>query len=118
MRKGNNLCHGVSGNAYAFLSVARALYKKYQKEPSEELFSLVDEQIRRALHFAEFALSDEAEMIQGGSSEPLSLFEGSAGLVCFLADLLPVFTDEGNKNLAEKMSLVDFGRFPLFEIFD
>lgn len=86
--KGPGLCHGVSGNAYALLSVWRAT-----RDPIWH---------QRAQRFAAFMVEDG-----GGRADwqrpdhPASLFEGLAGGLCLLSDL--VKNPEG-------------ARFPFFEV--
>lgn len=74
LHKGPGICHGVAGNGYVFLLLHRLTGEaKY---------------LHRAKMFAEF-LSDE-EFIRDARlpDNPESLYEGTAGTVCFLADLL------------------------------
>lgn len=72
LRKGVGLCHGISGNAYALLSIGRTA-----KDPLW---------IQRAKVFAHFALDhfDQLEMVP---DRPYSLFEGCGGLAVLLLDL-------------------------------
>lgn len=73
LKKGFSLCHGVSGNAYAFLRL-------YQL--TRDLKHLY-----RAGKFAQFYL-EYKDTITWRADSPASLFEGYAGLSYFLADLL------------------------------
>lgn len=73
LKKGYGICHGVAGNAYAFL----CLYK--QTGDSRYL--------HRALKFAEWCF-DYGEHGCRTPDRPYSLFEGMAGTVYFLADIL------------------------------
>jgi lantibiotic modifying enzyme len=74
LTKGPGLCHGISGNAYTFLTMYRAT--------KETLY------LNRALQFA-LACSDEKySKFLGTPDHPQSLYEGEAGMVCLLADLL------------------------------
>ena len=70
LHKGVGLCHGISGNAYAFLSIGRHDASFQEK----------------AEYFADFALShlDELEEIP---DDPYSLYEGLAGLCSLAIDL-------------------------------
>ncbi|RNA44226.1 lanC 3 [Brachionus plicatilis] len=74
LKKGPGICHGVAGNGYAFLILYRLT-----KDPKY---------LYRANKFAEFLstkqFNDEARV----PDSPFSLFEGLAGTVCFLSDLL------------------------------
>lgn len=85
LKKGFNLCHGISGNAYAFLS----------------LYNLTSDRkwLVRALAFANCgALDDTIEHIIAGydsgsrfkvgvADHPFGLMEGLAGHLCLLVDL-------------------------------
>ncbi|XP_041350633.1 lanC-like protein 3 [Gigantopelta aegis] len=74
LTKGPGICHGVSGNGYVFLL----------------LFRLTGDQkhLHRAQQFAEFMFSHEFQSGARTPDSPFSLYEGWAGSVCFLADLL------------------------------
>lgn len=88
LKKGPGLCHGVAGNGYVFLLMYRLTHEpKY---------------LYRAYKFMEF-LSDK-EFLKGATTpdRAYSLFEGIAGTVCFLLDLLEPKNAE----------------FPFFNIFD
>ncbi|KAF5922624.1 hypothetical protein HPG69_017998 [Diceros bicornis minor] len=73
LKKGYGLCHGTAGNAYAFLA----------------LFNLTQDvkYLYRACKFAEWCL-DYGEHGCRTPDTPFSLFEGMAGTIYFLADLL------------------------------
>uniref|UniRef100_A0A915DI62 Uncharacterized protein n=1 Tax=Ditylenchus dipsaci TaxID=166011 RepID=A0A915DI62_9BILA len=78
LRKGPGICHGVSGNAYAFL----LMYRLTQ----EENFVL------RAKSFAAIMMNSGYQKLARTPDAPLSLFEGWAGSLCFLSDLAnPMF---------------------------
>ncbi|XP_064627723.1 lanC-like protein 3 [Lineus longissimus] len=74
LKKGPGICHGVAGSGYVFLLLYRLTHDpKY---------------LHRAVRFAEFMMTDE---FKGGArtpDSPYSLYEGLAGTVCFLTDLL------------------------------
>lgn len=73
LKKGYGLCHGPAGNAYAFLAMFNLTQdKKY---------------LYRACKFAEWCLDYGKHGCRTPDS-PFSLFEGVAGTVYFLADLL------------------------------
>ena len=73
LKKGYGLCHGVAGNAYAFLNLFRATGDhKY---------------LHRAVQFAEFCASCGTHGCRVADS-PWSLFEGLAGTVYFMFDIL------------------------------
>ncbi|XP_028663922.1 glutathione S-transferase LANCL1 [Erpetoichthys calabaricus] len=73
LKKGYGLCHGVAGNAYGFL----ALFK----------FTQDAKYLYRACKFAEWCL-DYGKHGCRTPDTPFSLFEGMAGTIYFLVDLL------------------------------
>ncbi|XP_066949513.1 lanC-like protein 2 [Macrobrachium rosenbergii] len=73
LRKGYGLCHGTAGNGYALL-----YFYQVTKEP---------EYLYRAAQFARWC-RDYGKHGCRTPDRPLSLFEGLAGTVYFLADLL------------------------------
>ncbi|XP_044753496.1 glutathione S-transferase LANCL1 [Coccinella septempunctata] len=74
VRKGYSICHGVSGNAYCFLE----LYQTTQDE----------KQLYRAFKFAEWCLDYKKNHEEYPPDRPISLFEGIAGPMYFLLDML------------------------------
>lgn len=74
LRKGPGICHGISGNGYVFLM----LYK-VTKEPRY---------LYRAAKFAEFLTAPRFMREANIPDRPYSLYEGVAGTVCFLNDLI------------------------------
>ncbi|KAJ8717086.1 hypothetical protein PYW08_005485 [Mythimna loreyi] len=74
LRKGPGICHGVAGNGYVFLLLHRITGD--------------DKYLHRAKMFADFMVSDEFIRDARLPDNPESLYEGTAGTVCFLADLL------------------------------
>lgn len=74
LRKGLGLCHGVAGNGYALLSLYRATGDAGW--------------LHRAVGFGLFCASEAGRSLHGVPDSPLSLYEGLAGTVCFLSDLL------------------------------
>lgn len=73
LRKGYGICHGVAGNAYAFLAI--------WKVTKDEKY------LHRAIKFAEW-IGDYGKHGCRQADSPLSLFEGMAGTIYFLVDLL------------------------------
>ncbi|KAI0986195.1 hypothetical protein GJ496_002139 [Pomphorhynchus laevis] len=75
LKKGPGLCHGISGNGYVFLLMYRLTGdKKYYY---------------MALGFAHFmALPVFTQSVLMKPDNPFSLFEGMAGQVCFLCDIV------------------------------
>ena len=88
LKKGPGICHGVAGNAYAFL-----LLYRLTKDPTH---------VFRAKKFAEFMQSEEFRKGSRTPDCPYSLYEGIAGTACFLIDLLDP----------------DKASFPFFEVLD
>lgn len=74
LRKGPSICHGVAGNGYAFLVMYRLT-----KEP---------QYLYRAIQFAYFLDRDEFARYIRKPDCPWSLYEGLAGAVCYLVDLI------------------------------
>ncbi|GAB0090335.1 LanC-like protein 3 homolog [Sergentomyia squamirostris] len=74
LRKGPSICHGVAGNGYVFLL----------------LYQLTKDSVYlyRASKFAEFLSDRNFRRDARTPDRPFSLYEGLAGTVCFLADLL------------------------------
>ena len=83
LHKGLGLCHGVAGNAYAFLSLNRMFTKMGNADRAEYWIS-------RARGFAHWMFADDArlERLIKQPDDPYSLYEGIAGTLCFLTDLL------------------------------
>ncbi|PNH06704.1 LanC-like protein 1, partial [Tetrabaena socialis] len=76
LRKGHGLCHGTSGNAYALLALHRATAGQQPRW------------LHRAAQFAAHVSSEEGRSVLDTPDRPLSLYEGRAGVLCLLADLL------------------------------
>lgn len=86
--KGPGICHGIAGNGYAFLLMFRLTGNhKY---------------LYRAHKFMEFLTTEQFLKHARIPDRPYSLYEGLAGTVCFLIDLL---------NPAKAM-------FPFMDVFD
>ncbi|XP_013187674.2 lanC-like protein 3 [Amyelois transitella] len=74
LRKGPGICHGVAGNGYVFLLLYRLTGDhKY---------------LHQATLFADFMLTDDFLRDARLPDNPESLYEGTAGTVCFLSDLI------------------------------
>lgn len=74
LKKGPGICHGVAGSGYVFLLLYRLTNdNKY---------------LYRASMFAEFMQSPDFKQNARVPDSPYSLYEGWAGTVCFLADLM------------------------------
>lgn len=74
LKKGPGLCHGIAGNGYVFLLMYRLT--------DEELY------LHRAIQFSSFLENPSFKHNSRVPDNPYSLFEGTAGTVCFLGDLL------------------------------
>lgn len=74
LRKGPGLCHGVAGGGYVFLLLHRLTGDQHH--------------LYRAHQFASFIFTEHFGRRARRPDCPFSLFEGIAGTVCFLADLL------------------------------
>lgn len=72
--KGPGICHGVAGNGYVFLLLYRLTGD--------------DKHLYRAKRFADFLNTDEFLRDARLPDNPESLYEGTAGTACFLADIL------------------------------
>ena len=83
LKAGYGLCHGVSGNAYAFLAM-------YQETGDLEY-------LQKAKRFCNFACDYGKHGCRTPDS-PFSLFEGMSGTVYFLDDMEKVL-DNPDKNL-------------------
>mmetsp|Transcript_45275 Transcript_45275/g.70989 ORF Transcript_45275/g.70989 Transcript_45275/m.70989 type:complete len:214 (+) Transcript_45275:872-1513(+) len=93
LRKGFGICHGVGGNGLALLSLYRSTGS--------------DRHLGRAQRFGMFACRPNCEhhtaVKTGLRKQPdarYSLFEGMAGLACFLASLLELPTCSGIERTA------------------
>lgn len=83
LKKGVGLCHGISGNAFPFLSIYRSL--KNKESDTSELGD-IDEWLQMAYHFADFAI-EKLQELEHTPDSPYSLYEGIAGFACLLIDL-------------------------------
>ena len=84
------LCHGISGNAYVFLSLYRTLGGKQHLFRAQQFSSFLYKHAR--------SLIDAGEM--HGGDRPYSLFEGLAGAACLFFD----------------MTKPEMSRFPAYEL--
>ncbi|ESO94854.1 hypothetical protein LOTGIDRAFT_215378 [Lottia gigantea] len=74
LRKGPGICHGVAGSGYVFL-----LLYRLTNDPKY---------LHRAVKFAEFLSSSEFQSGARTPDSPSSLYEGWAGTLCFISDLM------------------------------
>ncbi len=87
LRKGPGICHGVSGNGFGHMLLYRLT------NDTKHLY--------RAIKFAEFLKTETFNTEARIPDSPYSLFEGLAGTVCFVVDLLD-------------LSNADYPLFPVF----
>ena len=87
LKKGPGICHGVAGSGYVFLL----------------LYRMTNEQkhLSRAIKFGEFMYTEEFNRGSRQPDCPFSLYEGLAGTICYLTDLLQP----------------NISKFPFFDIF-
>lgn len=85
LRKSYGLCHGTAGNGYVFLNLYRATNDM--------------KWLHRAIKFSEFCLDLNKHELSRTPDHPYSLFEGLAGTIYFMADVIQP----------------DDARFPAFE---
>lgn len=76
LKKGPGLCHGVAGNAYAFVVLFKLI-----KNPKY---------LYRAVKFMDYLNDKTFKRSARTPDRPFSLYEGLAGTVCFLIDLIQV----------------------------
>ncbi|CAF0937397.1 unnamed protein product [Rotaria sordida] len=74
LTKGYGLCHGIAGNGYALLDLYRVT-----QDPKW---------LHRAIKFAEFCLDYGKHNLARTPDHPFSLFEGLAGTIYYMADIL------------------------------
>lgn len=72
--KGPGICHGVAGNGYVFLIMYRLTND--------------DKYLYRAYKFMEFLTDKDFCRLARTPDRPFSLYEGTAGTICYLLDLL------------------------------
>jgi lantibiotic modifying enzyme len=74
LTKGYGLCHGTAGNGYVFLDLYRVTHDL--------------KWLHRAIKFAEFCLDYGKHHLPSEPDNPYSLFEGLAGTIYFMTDIL------------------------------
>eukprot|EP01060_Flectonema_neradi_P026284 TRINITY_DN3518_c0_g1_i3.p1 TRINITY_DN3518_c0_g1~~TRINITY_DN3518_c0_g1_i3.p1 ORF type:complete len:289 (+),score=34.86 TRINITY_DN3518_c0_g1_i3:452-1318(+) len=83
--KGNSLCHGISGNAYALLSLYKATRDpEYLSQVYQFFHALTDPSVQTSIS----KHPDRQRRVQGIPDMPYSLMEGCVGVACFAIDLL------------------------------
>ena len=88
LHKGLGLCHGISGNAYCFLSVyrARLLQQRRSGGATEDALAGNERYLQMARNFASYAI-DNFDALANIPDRPHSLYEGMTGLATLLLDL-------------------------------
>lgn len=83
--KGNGICHGISGNAYAFNSLYKATNNKdwYIKFLAFVSFTYKKSIISKCINY-----EDKSRKVKGIADSPFSLMEGLGGLVTLYSDIL------------------------------
>ena len=82
--KGLSLCHGLAGNAYAFLALARWTGDDVQLARAHAFAAMMGDERYLQLIAQQ---DDPQRRVRGVPDSPASLMEGTAGVVCFLLDL-------------------------------
>jgi hypothetical protein len=85
LRKGSGLCHGVSGNAYAFLTLWRMTGNEVHLFRALAFAAMLYDS---ELLAAAASYPDPQRAVVGVPDSPCSLMEGKAGVVCLLLDML------------------------------
>lgn len=103
--KGNGICHGISGGAYALYSLFKTT-KETKWRLRSFLFAnaILDENVQTLCRKYE----DPQRIVVGIPDSPYSLMEGNGGVICLFSDILNECDSNTNENLAI--------RFPGFEI--
>ncbi|CAG9313729.1 unnamed protein product [Blepharisma stoltei] len=86
IKKGKGVCHGISGNGYAFLSLYKATLDNlwlYRAQCFADKM-LNDQNLNREIENYE----DSQRLVTGMPDRPFSLMEGLAGNILFYLDLL------------------------------
>lgn len=68
------ICHGIAGNGYVFLLLYRLTGDT--------------KHLNRAIKFGEFIFTNEFKQGSRTPDSPYSLYEGLAGTICYLIDLI------------------------------
>ena len=85
LRKGYGLCHGIAGNAYAFLCLYR---ETRQDEYYYKALKMAECCWNESVHQVVSTYNDPQRFRVGEPDCPYSLMEGLAGAVCFFCDIL------------------------------
>lgn len=85
LKKGFNLCHGISGNAYSFISLYNYTKKEIwlKRAYSFAVCSTLDDRIDHIIN----GYDSMSRYKVGVADHPFSLMEGLAGHLCLLIDL-------------------------------
>jgi hypothetical protein len=85
LRKGSGLCHGVAGNGYAFVTLWRLTGDETHLCRAMGFASML---YNSDLLAAAADYHDPQRAVVGVPDSPCSLMEGTAGVICFLLDML------------------------------
>lgn len=81
LTKSNGLCHGISGNGYTLLHM--------YLETGDEMY------LEQAKIFAMHAVSRTVRNVHPIPDNPYGLYEGLAGVICFISDILYTNPESG-----------------------
>jgi lantibiotic modifying enzyme len=100
LTKGVGLCHGISGNAYAFLEVAVYLdFLLESRNFNDVEKSLLQNQRKRLLDrvliFSEFGWAN-LDSLSKVPDQPFSLMTGITGYCCLISDIIAFLKKESN----------------------
>eukprot|EP00825_Cyclidium_porcatum_P038629 TRINITY_DN4519_c0_g1_i9.p4 TRINITY_DN4519_c0_g1~~TRINITY_DN4519_c0_g1_i9.p4 ORF type:complete len:136 (-),score=23.21 TRINITY_DN4519_c0_g1_i9:110-517(-) len=84
-KKGFNLCHGITGNGYAFLQLYKESKNKLWYNRALR-FVLASQNKNITKEINNFEHHDR--QVKGVSNHPYSLMEGKAGNICFYMDCI------------------------------
>lgn len=99
LRKGVGLCHGISGNAYCFVSIHQTIMLVRGSMTGLGVQNAINTATRKARNesdikwleyayiYANFAL-DHLDELEDVPDRPYSMFEGLVGLICLLLGIL------------------------------
>ena len=85
IKKGLGLCHGIAGNAYAFLMMYRNTKEEKHLYRAFKMAELMQDD---GVLAAVASCFDPQRQCQGLADFPYSLMEGLAGTICYHCDLL------------------------------
>jgi len=117
LRKGVGLCHGISGNAYSLLSLARPPPNSTSESESEDTVTARTSWMQRTCHFAATGM-ERLSRLENIPDHPYSVFEGAGGLALLMMELgilLHPKKDEEDGTTTTELWKHGVGRFPLYD---